>query len=108
MRQISSDPNHATDFTISAFTDSSLSPYCSGNKFQHRINQVKHRLTKSSNHPLKGPRFCRFKQNGHGSSYGAWWLMGKFGALRAEGRKFESHSSRHVGTLDKSFTHRFL
>lgn len=66
MRQISSDPNHATDFTISSsshatdFTDSSSSPYCSGNKFQHRINQVKHRLTKSSNNPLKEPRFCRF------------------------------------------------
>ena len=34
----------------------------------------------------------------------AWWLSGKFGALRPEGRNFESHSSRHVGTLGKSFT----
>ena len=35
---------------------------------------------------------------------GAWWLICKFGALRPEGRSFESHSSRHVGTLGKSFT----
>ena len=25
---------------------------------------------------------------------GAWWLIGKFGALRPEGRGFEIHSSR--------------
>src|SRR6218665_1778211 len=35
---------------------------------------------------------------------GVWWLSGKFGALRPEGREFESHSSHHVGTLGKSFT----
>ena len=37
----------------------------------------------------------------------AWWLSGKFGSVRPEGRRFESHSSRqsrHVGTLGKSFT----
>ena len=34
---------------------------------------------------------------------GAWWLIGKFGALRLEGRRL--HSSRHVGTLGKSFTY---
>jgi len=33
-----------------------------------------------------------------------WWLNGRFGALHLEGRKFESHSSRHVGTLGKCFT----
>src|SRR6218665_3729543 len=27
---------------------------------------------------------------------GAWWLSGKFSALRPEGRRFETHSSRHV------------
>ena len=32
------------------------------------------------------------------------WLSGRFSALRPEGRRFESHSSRHVGILDKSFT----
>ena len=35
----------------------------------------------------------------------AWWLKGKFGAV---GHRFESQSSRHVGTLGKSFTHSFL
>ena len=35
---------------------------------------------------------------------GAWWLSGKLGAFHMKGRKFESHSSRHVGTLDRSFT----
>ena len=30
---------------------------------------------------------------------GAWWLSGMFGALYAEGHRFESHSSRQVGTL---------
>ena len=39
---------------------------------------------------------------------GAWWLSGKFGGLRPEDLKFESHSSCHVGTLGKSFTHSCL
>ena len=34
-----------------------------------------------------------------------WWLIGRFDALHLEGRRFESHSNRHVGTLGKSFTH---
>ena len=34
----------------------------------------------------------------------AWWLSGRFGALCPEGRRFESHCSRHIGTLGKSFT----
>jgi len=39
---------------------------------------------------------------------GAWWLSCRFGALRPEGHRFESHSSRHIGTLGKSFTHSCL
>ena len=35
---------------------------------------------------------------------GLWWLCGRFGAMRPEGRGFESHSSRHIGTSGKSFT----
>ena len=35
----------------------------------------------------------------------AWRLSGKFSALHPEGWRFESHSSRHIGTLGKSFTH---
>ena len=35
---------------------------------------------------------------------GAWWLIGRFVAFRPKGRGFESSSSCHVGTLDKSFT----
>ena len=35
---------------------------------------------------------------------GAWWLSGKFGALRPVGCMFESHSSRCVATLDKLLT----
>ena len=31
-------------------------------------------------------------------------LIGRFVAFRPKGRGFESHSSRHVGTLGKSFT----
>jgi len=36
---------------------------------------------------------------------GAWWgsVVG-FGAFRLEGCRFETHSSRHVRTLGKSFT----
>ena len=30
---------------------------------------------------------------------GAWWLSGRFGALRPKGRRFESHSSRRVEIL---------
>ena len=33
-----------------------------------------------------------------------WWLSGRVGALCPQGRKFESRSSRHVGTLGESFT----
>ena len=32
---------------------------------------------------------------------------GKFGASCPEGRRFESHSSCHVGTLGKSFAHSY-
>ena len=35
---------------------------------------------------------------------GVWWLSGKFDAFRPEGRMFEFHYSRRVGTLGKSFT----
>ena len=35
---------------------------------------------------------------------GSWWLSGRFGALRPEGRRFESHSNHHVRILSKSFT----
>ena len=41
-------------------------------------------------------------------SCGAWWLSGKSGALHPEGRRFKTHSSRHVRTLGKSFTHSCL
>ncbi len=39
---------------------------------------------------------------------GAWWLIGRFDAFRPKSRGFESRSSRHVGTLGKSFTHSCL
>ena len=39
---------------------------------------------------------------------GAWWLSGKFGALRPEGRRFKSHCGRQVGTSSHSFTHSCL
>src|SRR6218665_2538365 len=38
----------------------------------------------------------------------AWWLVGRFVAFHPKGRGFESRSSRHVGTLGKSFTHSCL
>ena len=34
--------------------------------------------------------------------FGAWWLSGKFHALRLEGGRFESRSNHHVGTLGNS------
>ena len=34
---------------------------------------------------------------------GARWLSGKFNAFRPDGNSFEAHSSRHEGTLGKSF-----
>src|SRR6218665_1484310 len=37
-------------------------------------------------------------------SCGAWWHTGRVDAFRPEGRGFEYRSSRHVGTLGKSFT----
>ena len=43
-------------------------------------------------------------------SIGAWWLSGRFGALRLEGRRFESHSTATQGPLamGKFFTHSYL
>ena len=38
----------------------------------------------------------------------ALWLIDRFGAFLPKGRGLESHSSRHVGTLGKSFTHNCL
>jgi len=35
---------------------------------------------------------------------GVWWLNGKLGAMRPEGRRFEFLSCRYVGTLGKSLT----
>src|SRR6218665_1177671 len=32
---------------------------------------------------------------------GVWWLSGRFGGLHPEGRRFKSHSSRHMGTFGK-------
>ena len=43
-----------------------------------------------------------------GGEWWAWWLSGKFGAFYPEVRRFESHSSRHVATLGKSFTNSCL
>ena len=40
---------------------------------------------------------------------GLWWgVVAQFGELRQERRRFESHTSRHVGTLSKSSTRRCL
>src|SRR6218665_1815028 len=39
---------------------------------------------------------------------GTWWLIGRTDAFRPKGRGLESRSSRNVGTLGKSFTHRCL
>ena len=36
------------------------------------------------------------------------WLSGMLGALRPDGRRLEPHSSRHVGTLSKSFTYSYM
>ena len=36
---------------------------------------------------------------------GAWWHIGRVDAFRPKGPGFESRSSRHVGTLGKSFTY---
>ena len=37
-----------------------------------------------------------------------WWRFGRVNAFPPKGRGFESRSSRHVGTLGKSFTHSCL
>ena len=39
---------------------------------------------------------------------GAWFLIGRIDAYRPKGREFDSRSSRHVGTLGKSFTYSCL
>ena len=37
-----------------------------------------------------------------------WWLIGRFDTFRPKGRSFESRFSRHLGTLEKSFTCSYL
>src|SRR6218665_1938841 len=54
------------------------------------INQS---INQSINQPTNQPFNC-----------GVWWLIGRFVAFNPKGRRFESHSSCHVGTLGKSFT----
>src|SRR6218665_147597 len=39
---------------------------------------------------------------------GAWWRFGRVDAFRPNGHGFDFHSSCHVGTLGKSFTHSCL
>ena len=41
---------------------------------------------------------------GHALARGTWWRLGWDGDFQPEGRGFDSRSSRHVGTLGKSFT----
>jgi len=47
----------------------------------------------------------RFSPKSYKDRTKVWRLSAKFGALRPEGHRFESRSSRHVRTLGKSFTH---
>jgi len=66
--------------------------------------QVTYMLVQSQNNKGHGhtKKTCYLHYNG-----GAWWLrvgLVGFDAFRPEGRRFESHSSRHVRTLGKSFT----
>ena len=44
------------------------------------------------------------QMSSHSPPCGVWWLSGRACALRLEGRRFESHSSCHVGTLSNSLT----
>ena len=39
---------------------------------------------------------------------GTWWHIGQVDDSQPEGRGFDSRSSRHVGTLGKSFTYSYL
>src|SRR6218665_2908353 len=51
---------------------------------------------------------CQLLLSCDAANCGAWWLSGKFGVLRSEGRRFESNSSRHVGIWSKSLTYSCL
>src|SRR6218665_1807615 len=59
--------------------------FCHKNEFIGGLN---------SETPLKRP--C--------GSCGTWWRINRVDVFRPDGRGFESHSKRHVGTLGKSFT----
>ena len=39
------------------------------------------------------------------SKRGTWWRFGRVDVFRPKGQGFDSRSSRHVGTLGKSFIH---
>ena len=39
---------------------------------------------------------------------GTWWRIGRVDDFQPEGRGFDSRSSRHVGTLGKSFAYSCL
>ena len=36
---------------------------------------------------------------------GRWWLIGKVDAFRPKGHGFDTRTSRHVGTMGRSFIH---
>ena len=62
------------------------------------IGPLAHTTTKQ-NRSVVGPSLWNGLSVGRGGS-----VVG-FGAFRSVDRRFESHSSRRVGTLGKSFTH---
>src|SRR6218665_1649520 len=52
---------------------------------------------------LLPPQFL-IRMEDHSNLWGVW-LTGRVDAFRPKGHGFDSHSSRHVATLGKSFTH---
>ena len=56
----------------------------------------------------RGPWWDEVWDYVHTTEHGAWWRIGWVNASELEGRGFESRSSRHVGTLGKSFTYSCL
>ena len=62
---------------------------------KHRMNQIFRLLISTGQ---------RLREHKLQLNYGARWRIGRSHAFRPKGRGFESRSSRHLGTLGKSFT----
>ena len=90
-----------------------LDPQCKS-KCSFIVIAISKLLKRHSKFKRRAPAYSRALRQITEVKNSPWEVMERggpvvvFGTFGADGRWYESHSSRHVGTLDKSFTHSCL